>query len=294
MIVPIFIPNQGCGHRCVFCEQESITSQAGFKVGKDHVRKIVEQALASPSFSRSATNEVAFYGGTFTCLPVPLIEELLGAVAPYLERGLFSGIRISTRPDSVDGCRCALLANGGVRTVELGGQSMNDRVLALSGRGHSASETAKAAKLLKEHGFKVGIQLMPGLPGDTRDIFSETVSAVIDLRPHMVRIYPAIVIRGTRLAGCYLEGGYRPLCFEEAIEWCQDACIRLEAEGIPVIRIGLMNTPSLREPGRILAGPWHEAFGHLVRSGIYRKKIAALFPAGRFAGRDVIIKAPPG
>jgi len=102
MIVPIFIPNQGCGHRCVFCEQESITSQAGFKVGKDHVRKIVEQALASPSFSRSATNEVAFYGGTFTCLPVPLIEELLGAVAPYLERGLFSGIRISTRPDSVD------------------------------------------------------------------------------------------------------------------------------------------------------------------------------------------------
>lgn len=294
MIVPVFIPFEGCPHRCVFCEQEKITSKPSSRVGADRVRGVIEQALTSPRFSGSVENEVAFYGGTFTNLPAARISELLGAAAPFLEKGFFSGIRVSTRPDAVDESICSLLGNLGVRTVELGAQSMNDRVLSLSGRGHNAADTMRAAELLADRGFRVGIQLMPGLPGDSKDGFTETVSSVISLRPAMVRIYPAVVIRGTALERMYREGRHCPLGLEEAIGWCSDACTRFEAEGIPVIRLGLMNSSSLREPGRIIGGPWHEAFGHMVRSRVYLRKISPMFAGGRFHGRAVIVKAPPG
>ena len=294
MIVPVFIPFDGCPHRCVFCEQEKISSQPAAHVGADNVRLVIEQALASPSFSRSVENEIAFYGGTFTNLPVSRISELLGAAAPYLARGFFAGIRVSTRPDAIDHRICDLLAHGGVRTVELGVQSMNDRVLSMSGRGHTSSDTVNAVGILAARGLKVGVQLMPGLPGDSKDDFAETVSSVISLRPDMVRIYPAVVIQGTLLERMYREGCYRPLDLEEALDWCTDACMRFEAEDIPVIRLGLMNSPSLREPGRIVDGPWHEAFGHMVRSRVYQRKISPMLAAGRFHGLELTVHARPG
>ena len=111
-----------------------------------------------------------------------------------------------------------------------------------------------------------GEELIPGLPGDSEKTFMETVETVASLRPDMVRLYPTVVIRGTDLARWYLEGRYRPLRLEEAVRICRDSCIRLEGEGIAVIRIGLMSSPSLREAGQIVAGPWHEAFGFLVRT----------------------------
>ncbi|HDR15647.1 MAG TPA: radical SAM protein, partial [Desulfobacteraceae bacterium] len=272
MIVPVFIPHLGCPHRCIFCEQEKITSQHRPPMAAPEVRAVIEQALASPRFSALAENEIAFYGGTFTSLPVALIRELLEATAPYLDQGLFAGIRISTRPDAIDPSICDLIAGYRVKTVELGAQSMNDEVLRKSGRGHSAADTGHAARLLKNRGFKVGLQIMPGLPGDSEAVFKETVSAIVSIRPEMVRIYPAVVIRGTVLARWYLEGRYTPLTLQEAVERCRHACTRFEIEGIRVIRLGLMNSPSLREPGQILAGPWHEAFGHLVKSRIYRSR----------------------
>jgi histone acetyltransferase (RNA polymerase elongator complex component) len=293
MIVPLFIPHLGCPHRCVFCQQEKITSQKGPPVGAREVKAVIEQALASPRFPPLAENEIAFYGGTFTSLPVSLIQELLGATAPYLERGLFTGIRVSTRPDAVDPSICRLISGYNVKTVELGAQSMNDDVLRLSGRGHTADDTVHAARLLKKLGFKLGIQIMPGLPGDSETIFSDTISAVIAMRPDMVRIYPAVVIQGTVLAAWYREGRYTPLTLEEAVERCRQACLRFEAENIPVIRLGLMNSPSLREPGQILAGPWHEAFGHLVKCGIHRARIAPMLHVQTWKGRRVVIGSPP-
>jgi histone acetyltransferase (RNA polymerase elongator complex component) len=293
MIVPVFIPHLGCPHRCVFCQQEKITSQQGPPVGTDDVRAIIEQALASPRFSPLAENEIAFFGGTFTSLPVRLIQELLEAIAPYLDRGLFTGIRVSTRPDAINPSICGLIAGYGVKTVELGAQSMNDEVLRLSGRGHTAAHTVHAARLLKKLGFRLGIQIMPGLPGDSESVFSETISEVVAIHPDMVRIYPAVVIQGTALATRYREGRYSPLSLKEAVERCREACMRFEAEGIPVIRIGLMNSPSLREPGQIVAGPWHEAFGHLVKCMIYRTKIAPMLRPEKWKGRSVIIGVHP-
>jgi histone acetyltransferase (RNA polymerase elongator complex component) len=273
LIVPIFIPNQGCPHRCIFCEQEKISSQKKTSITAAHVRRIIDQAISSKKFDCHQTSEIAFFGGTFTSLPLQKIKELLSAALPYIKDGPFHSIRISTRPDAIEQDRLNLMKDFEVQTVELGAQSMNDRVLTLSNRGHSARDTEKAFTALRTAGFRLGLQLMPGLPGDTDEIFRETIRRVIALRPDFVRLYPALVISGTGLADLYESGKYFPLSLEKAVELSKNACINLEAEGIPVIRIGLMSSPTLLEPGMIIAGPWHPAFGHLVRSAIYQKGI---------------------
>jgi histone acetyltransferase (RNA polymerase elongator complex component) len=276
--VPIFIPNQGCPNRCIFCEQERITSQPSQQVSAKDVKRALHRAIQSKAFDVRRNPEVAFYGGTFTRLPFSRMRALLEAVAPFIRQGFFKRVRVSTRPDALDEKRLDAMKSHCVSTVELGAQSMNDHVLALSKRGHTAEDTVRAVQLLRRYGFRVGIQLMPGLPDDSVDEFRSTITKVINIRPDMVRLYPALVIRGTELARWYNEGSYRPLGLEEAIQICLESCIRLEAEGIPVTRIGLMSSPSLLEKGQIVAGPWHSAFGFLVRSGIYQRSIEPELP----------------
>jgi histone acetyltransferase (RNA polymerase elongator complex component) len=278
LIVPIFIPNQGCPHRCIFCHQEKITSKSAEPPKASEVKKILDTAIASPKFKKHAAREIAFYGGTFTRLPPLLMKELLACAGSYIERGLFSTIRISTRPDALDSDRLRLLRGHGVSIIELGVQSMSDRVLALCKRGYTGKDCIDAVHFLKQHDFRVGIQLMPGLPGDSRYHFMKTIEVVISLKPDMVRLYPAIVIKGTELARLFEEGRYCPLSLSEAVEMCEESCMRLEDNGIPVIRIGLMASPDLLKDGQILAGPWHEALGLLVRSGIYQREIDPHLP----------------
>lgn len=213
------------------------------------------------------------------------MKEILEAAAPFLREGLFKSIRVSTRPDSLQEEQLHLMRKLGVATVELGAQSMDDGVLELSRRGHTARDTVESVHLLKDHGFKVGIQLMPGLPGDSEDIFAKTVDEVIKLRPNMVRLYPTLVIKGTELATWYMEHRYHPLSLDAAVRICHESCVRLEQKGIPVIRIGLMSSPTLLLSDEIVAGPWHTAFGFLVRSGIHQEKIASCLPRWGVAGQ---------
>jgi histone acetyltransferase (RNA polymerase elongator complex component) len=278
LIVPIFIPNEGCPYRCVYCHQEKITSQSTERVNASTIARTLDKAIHSGRFHPARKPEVAFYGGTFTRLTTARIKELLGAVGPYLKKGFFQSVRISTRPDAVVNKPLDLLRNLGVSTVELGAQSMDDGVLERSQRGHTAQDTVDSVRLLKESGFRVGIQLMPGLPGDTPETFMQTVQKVVNLRPHMVRLYPTIVIKGTALEKWVVEKRYEPLTLEEAVKICQESCVTLEESGIPVIRIGLMSSPTLLEDNQIVAGPWHNAFGFLVRSRIHQKRIESCLP----------------
>jgi histone acetyltransferase (RNA polymerase elongator complex component) len=285
LIVPIFIPNEGCPYRCIYCHQEKITSQSAQPVDESAIKQALHNAINATGFHASREREVAFYGGTFTRLPVGRMKEMLEAVAPFVRRGLFKSIRVSTRPDSLQEEQLHLLRKLGVATVELGTQSMDDGVLKLSRRGHTARDTVDSVHLLKAHGFKVGIQLMPGLPGDSEETFLETVSEVIKLRPDMVRLYPTLVIKGTELATWYKENRYHPLSLDAAIRICQVSCVRLEQKAIPVIRIGIMSSPALLSGDEIMAGPWHTAFGFLVRSGIHQEKIVSQLQAQGVAGQ---------
>lgn len=285
LIVPIFIPNEGCPFRCIYCHQEKITSQPAQPVDESTIKQTLHNAIKATGFHASREPEVAFYGGTFTRLPVGRMKKMLEAVAPFVRKGLFKSIRVSTRPDSLQEEQLHLMRELGVATVELGTQSMDDGVLKLSRRGHTARDTVEAVHLLKAHGFKVGIQLMPGLPGDSEETFLETVGEVIKLRPDMVRLYPTLVIKGTELATWYMENRYHPLSLDAAIRICQESCVRLEEKGIPVIRIGIMSSPALLLGDEIMAGPWHSAFGFLVRSGIHQEKIASRLHAQGVAGQ---------
>lgn len=290
-IIPIFLPHQGCPHRCVFCQQETITNLSGKQRTPDEIRNTIELAIKSKHFSTQKPKEVAFYGGTFTSLPIAYMTKILDAVRPYIEKNIIQSIRLSTRPDSLSEDRLKILESFNVSTVELGVQSMDDRVLLLSNRGHTSQDTVNAFEILKRRGFTVGAQLMPGLPGDSKEIFMDTIDKIIGLRPDMARLYPTLIIKGTKLAQWYKQRRYTPMGLKDTINLCKEACIRLENAGIPVIRIGLMSSPSLLEKGEIIAGPWHPSLGFLVRSAIYLEKIRPYLPVMGEA-KDILLYAP--
>ncbi|MFO7785642.1 MAG: elongator complex protein 3 [Thermodesulfobacteriota bacterium] len=285
LIVPIFIPNQGCPHRCVYCRQEDITGMGRRVPGPSEVRETLGMAVRSPRFASSLDREIAFYGGTFTGLSLDSMEVLLGAAFPWVGDGSFRCVRVSTRPDALDEERLSLMRRHGVATVELGVQSLHDDVLLKTRRGYLSGDVEKAVAMLRQFGFRVGVQLMPGLPGDSHARFIETVKRAVGLGPDLVRLYPTVVLRDTVLAGWYRRGSYRPLSLDDAVDLCTEACIRFESRGIPVIRIGLLAPDDLVADGGVLAGPWHPAFGFLVRSAVYHRELWRLIPEGAKAVR---------
>ncbi len=270
MIIPFFIPHAGCPHQCVFCNQKNITGQSA-PTDPSSVPKTINDYLRINKGKGPA--HIAFYGGSFTALPIGIQRDYLEAVQPFIHSGLIGSIRLSTRPDCITNGILALLKAYHVGTVELGVQSMDDNVLRLAGRGHGAEDTVNAVKLLREHCFTVGLQLMPGLPGDSPDCFMTTVENVVELKPAFVRLYPALVIKDTPLAELYNSGRYAPLPLDDAVSLCRDALVRFEQANIDVIRIGLQTTEELEKPGTILAGPYHPAFRQLVESSLLLEKM---------------------
>jgi histone acetyltransferase (RNA polymerase elongator complex component) len=202
-------------------------------------------------------------------------EQLFSAVRPYVQSGEIHGVRLSTRPDCLDADICAFLKDMGVATVELGVQSMDDAVLARSRRGHSSKDCRRAVSLLKEAGVEVGVQLMPGLPGEETRSFFQGVKKVIELFPAFVRLYPVLVVNHSGLAEMYRLGQYRPLSLNKAVAMTRRARQMFNHAGIPVVRIGLQPSPSLER--ELVAGPYHPAFGELVASRDWLQRIRRLF-----------------
>jgi len=268
--IPFFIPHLGCPHRCVFCDQKK-TAGEGVSIDGSFIARRIESYLGS--IKKQVTRiEAAFFGGTFTGLHHGTQKRLLKAVSPYLRSGQINGIRISTRPDCIDTERLGLLKDFGVETIELGAQSFSDRVLSLSKRGHSAGDTIHAAGLIRDRGFKLVIQIMPGLPGDTRVSSIETAKTAAGIQPDGARIYPAVVIEGTEMARLFREGSYTPLGLDDAIELCAEIHAIFTDNDIPVIRTGL-HPVSEGQARNILAGPYHPAFGFFVKSFLKRKEL---------------------
>ena len=274
-IIAIFLPHQGCPHRCAFCHQPHITGvSATATLTPDDVRRQIECALAEPkSRSKGATFEAAFYGGAFTGLPLPTQAQLLQTVQPYVARGDLCGIRLSTHPAMLNDDILALLAAHSVTTVELGAQSFDENVLRLARRGHSAEGVIQAARRLQNIGIAVGVHLMIGLPGDSREISVQSARQAIALRPAFARLHPTLVIRGTLLEQWHQQGQYAPLSLDEAVTTCKMMLVMFQQRGIPVIRIGLQPTESLHQ--HIVAGAHHPAMRQLVESALFMDVMAA-------------------
>ncbi|GAM08197.1 putative protein [Geobacter sp. OR-1] len=281
MIVPFFISHYGCPHQCIFCDQRSITGQSQPLPLPEEIRSTISSYRA---VSPGIPAEVAFFGGTFTMLPLADQEMLLAPLQPLLASGEVSSVRISTRPDAITPDQAAFLVARGVTTVELGVQSLDDHVLTIAERGHCAKDVGYAVNVLRASGLRVGIQLMPGLPLSSAGKDIASLRAAIDLCPDFLRIYPALVLAGTKLAGLYENGSYQPLTLEGAVSLCAALLHRCMKAELPVIRIGLQASDSLAEPGKIIAGPYHPAFRQLVESKLCYYLLCLM--ADGFAGRD--------
>ena len=267
-IIPIFIPHAGCPHQCVFCNQVSITGARQGFIGPDELRLQVHEFLKYKNHNRNPV-EIAFFGGNFMGLKIDEIKSLLGTAAEFVGDGRVDGIRFSTRPDTVDERSLDIIGDYPVTTVELGVQSMNDHVLALAGRGHSAADTIRAVERLKEGQFNIGLQMMVGLPGDDDAGALTTARKIIDLGPGFVRIYPTVVVANSRLARWYQSGDYVPLSLEKGVTLVKKIYLKFNREGIGVIRMGLQPSKDLSEGTTVLAGPHHPAFGHMVHSELF-------------------------
>jgi histone acetyltransferase (RNA polymerase elongator complex component) len=265
LILPVFLPHLGCRERCLFCNQKATASEVPSPFA---VRKFIEDSLTRlPTERNGRKKQVGFYGGSFTAIDREDQVRYLGEVQPFLSSGLIDSIRISTRPDALGGETLTLLRDHGVRTVELGAQSMVDEVLFLSRRGHCAEETSSAVTRLRQQDFEAGLHLMIGLPGDSPDYFSQTLDRVIALKPDFVRIHPALVLRGASLEDLWRSGGYSPLSLDETVQWLKKGLLKLERASIPVARIGLQPAKELED--HLLAGPYHPALHQLVDSAIF-------------------------
>lgn len=270
--VPFFIAHQGCPHRCVFCDQVKISGGREDLPGSD---AILERIASYRETAGSRDLEVAFFGGTFTSLPAGGQERLLAPLQPLLARGELSSVRVSTRPDAIDAATAAFLRERGVGTVELGIQSLDDSVLASAGRGHTARDAENACRLLSAAGFRVGLQLMPGLPGESRATALATLRRALALEPAFLRIYPTLVLAGTELERLYRAGSYVPPTLPGAVSLCKVMLQEAMKASVPVVRIGLQATEDLRK-GAIVAGPWHPAFRQLVEAELFFDLMAKL------------------
>ena len=260
-ILPFFIPHLGCPGKCIFCNQNVIS-------GKQK-QPTAEEILMAMEDNKDKKCQLAFYGGSFTAMKPSTQNYYLETAKIGLEKGWISGVRISTRPDCINEEVIKRLQEYGVDTVELGVQSLKDKTLLVSKRGHLANDSIRSVKMLLDSGFTVGVQLMPGLPFDDEESIIKGANEILSLKPHLLRIYPTVVVENTELATMYRNNEYQPLSLDEAVIISAKIMLLAEHYGVKVIRTGLNTDEKLEKD--ILAGPYHSAFGNLVKSYIWRQ-----------------------
>ena len=260
-IIPIFVPHRGCPHDCIFCNQKKITG-VSTDVTSEDARNIIKEYL--PTIPKDASVEIAFFGGSFTAIDEKTQNELLSVAKEYVDKGLVSDIRMSTRPDCISVDILNRLKEYKVSIIELGVQSMDAKVLHDSARGHDIESVINSAKLIKESGINLGLQMMVGLPSDTEEKCIETAKRFIELDPFCVRIYPTLVVKDTGLEMLLDRGEYKPFTLEESISIVKKLLVLFYVNNINVIRVGLQATEDIQLGKGIVDGPYHPAFRELV------------------------------
>ncbi len=262
--ISLFVPHMGCPHQCSFCNQKTISGSVKQLTPEDVLNTLNE---AEGHNNNPENTEIAFFGGSFTAIDRDYMVSLLKTAKPFVDKGSFCGIRISTRPDAIDEEILNILKEYHVTAIELGAQSTDEEVLKLNKRGHTREDIFKASETIKKEGFSLGLQMMTGLLGDTFRKSLKTGEDIISIKPDTVRIYPTIVLEGTKLCEMYKKGEYTPQTTEEAVRLCSILSERFYKNNIKVIRLGLHSGGNVEEG--YVAGPYHPAFGELCESGVY-------------------------
>jgi elongator complex protein 3 len=154
------------------------------------------------------------------------------------------GLTIETKPDWAFAEQGLKLLELGTTRIELGVQTVYDNILTAVHRGHSIADTKKAIADLRDLGFKLNFHMMPGLPDEngiriSRDMDIESLKRIFsdpDFRPDMLKIYPCMVMPGTRLKELYDQKIFEPLSTEDAADIISEA-FRFIPEYCRVMRI---------------------------------------------------------
>lgn len=273
-ILPVFLPFAACPGRCVFCAQDR---QTGVEPGRDP-RHTLDQALDEAAAALNGLAacpppggvELAFYGGTFSALPAAALEAALELLVRYRRRGIVTLGRCSTRPDALipgsprDVPALDRLRRAGLDLVELGVQSFDDDALSKARRGYDGQSAEDGCRAVAAAGLKLGIQLLPGMPGVTPAVFLADVDRALALNPACLRFYPCVVPDGTELAALWKTGRYKPWSLPETVRALGEGLRRAWAAGVPVIR--LATAPEAAFDATLLAGPRHPALGALIQA----------------------------
>lgn len=288
--IPVFIPHLGCQNDCVFCNQRTISGTVEFD--EKRVTEIIDTALST---SAGAECEIAFFGGSFTGIDRDQMIRLLNIAESYVKDGRVTGIRMSTRPDYIDDEIIGILKEYTVTQVELGIQSMSDKILAASHRGHTAKDTENACRLLTDAGFDFVGQMMIGLPLSTVADEIETAMAICDMGCVGSRIYPTIIFKDTALDLMYKNGEYSPLSLEEAVTRSASVLEVFVERGVKCLRIGLCDSENLHSESTYSAGPSDPSIGEAVIGRLFFERVRR--EAERLApldGRTLVVECPRG
>lgn len=268
MIIPVFVPHEGCPNDCAFCNQRAISGKQSAP-GIDEARNTIEEYLSAGK----KADQIAFFGGSFTGIDIEKQNEYLSLAQEYIQKGSVKSIRLSTRPDYISNETVKRLIFYGVKNIELGAQSMDENVLRLAKRGHSTTAVEKAADIINESGAVLGLQMMTGLPGDTPEKCLYTARRFLDLGAKETRIYPTVVLQGTYLETMLKNGEYVPQSVEDAVEISAKLYRFFLDCDIKVLRIGLPDSKELKES--FIAGAYHPSLGELVMSRDIRNRVEA-------------------
>lgn len=269
--IPIFIPHKGCPNNCVFCNQKKISGQLTDVTAQD-VEDKIEEYLKYYSNSKKKI-EVAFFGGSFTGIPIDKQIEYLQVANSYVKKGLVGAIRISTRPDYINRNILDTMKKYNVKTIELGVQSMDNEILTLSKRGHTALDVVNASKLIRDYDIELGHQIMIGLPGSILKSEVYTIKECIKLKPQQLRIYPVYVIADSELYSMYENSEYKPLSINEAVKRCKAVIHECQKTEISIIRLGLQSTDEITAKNSQLKGPVSDNLAEYVMASLVKDKI---------------------
>lgn len=272
--IPVFIPELACPHQCVFCDQKKISGRLN-SPGLQEIREIIDTYLSSVE-KENTHIEIAFFGGNFTGINVEDQKIYLDLAQDYINSGKVDGIRMSTRPDYIDKNKIDFLSNYSINTIELGAQSFDNDVLKKSGRGHTAENIVNASELIKDAGISLGLQMMTGLPGSRREKEVFTASRIVELGADNTRIYPSLIISGTKLARMYENGRYKPQTLAEAVEVCSELVNIFEQASVKILKLGLHPSEGLLTGSDLVAGPFHPSFRELVLSALWKNRFESI------------------
>ena len=209
--ISLYVGIPFCPSRCAYCSFVSNSVEKSFGSVEPFVHELLHEIeLVSELIRMLGLRVIAVYvgGGTPTALPDSDFEEILRALRYSID---LSAVREYTveagRPDTITMQKLEIMSRLGARRICVNPQSMSDDVLRTIGRKHTTEDTVTAARLVRQCGLSLNMDVIAGLPGDSLGGFRKTLDGVLSLKPENVTVHTLSLKKGSRIT---LENTEKP------------------------------------------------------------------------------------